>query len=98
MPNAWSKKRERQYEDIKKSETEQGRSLATAKRIAAATVNKTRSAKGETKAATRARKPAARGKAGARSKASSRAKPSAARRRPAAKKKKAPARKRAARK
>jgi hypothetical protein len=46
----WGPKRERQYEHIKKSEEErEGRSEETAKRIAAATVNKTRSEKGETK-------------------------------------------------
>ena len=46
----WSPKRERQYEHIKKSEEErEGRSEETAKRIAAATVNKTRKEKGETK-------------------------------------------------
>lgn len=51
MPQkAWTAKRERQYEHIKENERERGRSTVTAKRIAAATVNKTRSAKGETKA------------------------------------------------
>lgn len=46
----WSPKRERQYEHIKKSEMEkEGRPEETAKRIAAATVNKTRKEKGETK-------------------------------------------------
>ena len=49
MPKAWSKKRERQYEHIKKAEKGSGRSTATAKRIAAATVNKTRKKKGETR-------------------------------------------------
>ncbi len=51
MPNkVWSPKRERQYEHVKKSEEErEGRSEETAKRIAAATVNKTRREKGETK-------------------------------------------------
>jgi hypothetical protein len=50
MPqNAWSKKRERQYEHIKDSEQESGKSEQTAERIAAATVNKTRAEKGETK-------------------------------------------------
>ena len=50
MPqSAWSAKRERQYEHVKESEREQGRSEKTAKRIAAATVNQTRTAKGETK-------------------------------------------------
>jgi hypothetical protein len=48
---AWTAKRERQYEHIKENEQERGRSTGTAKRIAAATVNKTRSEKGETKAA-----------------------------------------------
>jgi hypothetical protein len=50
MPQkAWSKKRERQYEHIKDSEKEAGKSEKSAERIAAATVNKTRSEKGETK-------------------------------------------------
>ena len=41
MPQqAWSKKRERQYEHIKESEREQGRPLKKAKAIAAATVVK----------------------------------------------------------
>ncbi|NLI73953.1 MAG: hypothetical protein GX369_04185 [Euryarchaeota archaeon] len=44
-----SQKRERQYEHIKKSEMDQGRSEEDAERIAAATVNKTRREKGETK-------------------------------------------------
>lgn len=50
MPqNAWSPKRERQYKHIKEEETERGRPESTAERIAAATVNRTRTAKGETK-------------------------------------------------
>ncbi len=50
MPQkAWSAKRERQYEHIKAGEEQQGRSEGTAERIAAATVNKTRAEKGETK-------------------------------------------------
>jgi hypothetical protein len=50
MPQqSWSAKRERQYEHIKDEEKKRGRSASTAKRIAAATVNKTRAAKGETK-------------------------------------------------
>jgi len=50
MPQkVWSPKRERQYEHIKEEETERGRSEDTAERIAAATVNRTRTAKGETK-------------------------------------------------
>jgi len=44
-----SEKRKRQYEHIKKSEAARGRSNKTAERIAAATTNKTRSEKGETK-------------------------------------------------
>ena len=50
MPQqAWSAKRERQYEHIKESELEQGRSTKRAKQIAARTVNKERAEKGETK-------------------------------------------------
>ena len=50
MPQeAWSDKRERQYEHIKSNLKERGRSEGTAERIAAATVNQTRTAKGETK-------------------------------------------------
>jgi len=49
MPKAWSDKRERQYEHVKESEKERGRSEKTAERIAGATVNKTRREKGETK-------------------------------------------------
>lgn len=44
-----SSKRKRQYEHIKSSEKKMGRSTKVAKRIAAATVNKTRRKKGETK-------------------------------------------------
>jgi hypothetical protein len=44
-----SEKRKRQYEHIKESEEKRGRSAKTAKRIAAATTNKTRKKKGETK-------------------------------------------------
>jgi hypothetical protein len=44
-----SKKRTRQYEHIMKSEEQSGKSSKTAKRIAAATTNKTRAKKGETK-------------------------------------------------
>jgi hypothetical protein len=42
-------KRGRQYEKIKRSAKARGRSTATAKRIAAATTNKTRRKKGETR-------------------------------------------------
>ena len=44
-----SAKRTRQYEKIKASAKKQGKSTAVAKRIAAATTNKTRREKGETK-------------------------------------------------
>ena len=54
MPQgAWSDKRERQYEHLKAGEKKSGRSEKTAERIAAATVNKTRTEKGETKASKR---------------------------------------------
>ncbi|MEA2507096.1 MAG: hypothetical protein QOH48_1714 [Actinomycetota bacterium] len=53
MPRAWSKKRERQYEHIKESAQEQGRPAKTAKRVAAATVNKARARSGESKTASR---------------------------------------------
>ncbi len=50
MPQqAWSAKRERQYEHIKESEKEHGRSTKRAKEIAARTVNKERARSGETK-------------------------------------------------
>ncbi len=49
MPrNSWSSKRDRQYEDIKESELEQGRSTDRAEEIAARTVNKQRREAGET--------------------------------------------------
>jgi hypothetical protein len=52
MPQqAWSAKRERQYEHIKESEKKQGRSTRRAKQIAAATVNKERARKGESRSA-----------------------------------------------
>src|SRR5205807_4804708 len=54
MPQqAWSNKRERQYEHIKESEKDQGRSTKRAKEIAARTVNKERAQKGQTKTASR---------------------------------------------
>ena len=50
MPrSAWTKKRERQYQHVKESELEMGRSEDRAEEIAARTVNKTRKKKGETK-------------------------------------------------
>ena len=55
MPKSWSNKRERQYEHIKRSAKGRGRSAPVAKRIAAATVNKTRRQKGETKGSSRLR-------------------------------------------
>ena len=56
MPKAWSNKDERQYEHIKESSKERGRSTRTAKRIAAATVNKKRSEEGRTKKKTTKKK------------------------------------------
>ena len=54
MPQqAWSAKRERQYEHIKESEKKQGRSTKRAKEIAARTVNKERARKGEAKQSSR---------------------------------------------
>ena len=54
MPQeAWTKKRERQYEHIKEGAKKQGKSTTTAKRIAAATVNKERARKGEAKTASK---------------------------------------------
>jgi hypothetical protein len=54
MPqNAWSAKRERQYEHIKASEREQGRSTKRAKEIAARTVNKERARSGEARESSR---------------------------------------------
>ena len=49
MPKAWSAKRERQYEHIKESAKDDGKSEKRAKEIAARTVNKQRSQSGETK-------------------------------------------------
>jgi hypothetical protein len=51
MPqSAWNAKEERQYENVKSSEeNREGRPEKDAKRIAAATVNKERRKKGETK-------------------------------------------------
>jgi len=54
MPQkAWSAKRERQYEHIKESAEEQGRSEKRAKEIAARTVNKERARSGEAKESSR---------------------------------------------
>lgn len=48
MPQAWSEKRERQYQHVKKSAEEQGKSEQRAKEIAARTVNKQRRENGST--------------------------------------------------
>jgi hypothetical protein len=53
MPEAWSKKRERQYEHIKEGAKEQGSSDKRAKEIAARTVNKNRAQSGEARTASR---------------------------------------------
>ena len=54
MPQqAWSQKRERQYEHVKESERKQGRSTKRAKEIAARTVNKERARSGEAKSSSR---------------------------------------------
>jgi plasmid stabilization system protein ParE len=56
MPqNAWSDKRERQYEHIKDSYQDRGVSTDEAEERAARTVNKERSEHGETKAQKKAR-------------------------------------------
>ena len=48
MPDAWSDKDERQYEHVKDSEKDRGRSEKRAKEIAARTVNKQRRNEGRT--------------------------------------------------
>ena len=54
MPqNAWSSKRERQYEHIKEGLEDRGRSEKVAKQIAARTVNKDRAREGEAAQASR---------------------------------------------
>ena len=54
MPqNAWSNKRERQYEHIKDSAKQQGKSTKRAKEIAARTVNKERARSGEARESSR---------------------------------------------
>ena len=47
MPQAWSKKRERQYEHIKEGLEDRGRDEDAAEEIAARTVNKERARSGE---------------------------------------------------
>jgi hypothetical protein len=57
MPEAWSAKRERQYEHVKESEEKKGgRSAKRAKEIAARTVNKQRAESGEAKSSSASRK------------------------------------------
>jgi hypothetical protein len=56
MPQkAWSDKRESQYEHVKESELDQGRSEDRTEEIAARTVNKQRAKAGETKSRSRGR-------------------------------------------
>jgi len=52
-PQAWSKKRERQYEHIKDAEKKSGASTKRAKEIAARTVNKERARSGEARTSSR---------------------------------------------
>lgn len=49
MPKEWSDKDERQYEHVKESEQNEGRSKDRAEEIAARTVNKQRAKDGRTK-------------------------------------------------
>src|ERR1700746_3235648 len=53
MPNAWSNKRERQYEHIEEGLEQRGTPKRRAKEIAARTVNKERARKGEAKTSSR---------------------------------------------
>jgi hypothetical protein len=53
MPQAWSNKRERQYEHIKDSAKDRGASTKRAKEIAARTVNKNRAQSGESRQASK---------------------------------------------
>jgi hypothetical protein len=53
MPQAWSNKRERQYEHVKDSAKDRGASDKRAKEIAARTVNKNRAQSGEAKQASK---------------------------------------------
>lgn len=64
--NFGSAKRNRQYEKIKKSAKGRGRSTAAAKRIAAATTNRSRRARGEVKGRSKARRKTNRTQRGAR--------------------------------
>ena len=53
MPEAWSSKRERQYQHIKEGQQDKGASEDEAEEIAARTVNKTRAQEGESEEASR---------------------------------------------
>ena len=53
MPQAWSDKRERQYEHVKDSAKDRGASTKRAKEIAARTVNKNRAQSGESNTASK---------------------------------------------
>ena len=53
MPEAWSAKREHQYQHIKDSQLDKGVSEDEAEEIAARTVNKTRAQEGESEEASR---------------------------------------------
>ena len=53
MPEQWSDKRERQYDEIRQSGRDRGESPKRAKEIAARTVNKERARSGESKQASR---------------------------------------------
>jgi hypothetical protein len=53
MPEAWSNKRERQYEHIKDNAKERGASTKRAKEVAARTVNKERARSGEARTSSR---------------------------------------------
>lgn len=53
MPQAWSNKRERQYEHIKAGEEQRGTNERRAEEIAARTVNKERARAGESRTASK---------------------------------------------
>lgn len=74
MPQAWSDKRERQYEHIKQSQEERGTGDKRAKEIAARTVNKNRAQSGEARESSRSsrRGPSPQQRGGKRSGGSSR--------------------------
>ncbi|ATG51433.1 plasmid stabilization protein [Brachybacterium vulturis] len=53
MPEAWKRKRERQYQHVKDGQLDKGVSQDEAEEIAARTVNKTRAQEGEAEEASR---------------------------------------------